>query len=83
MADRPLQHRKLLKILRRYDVTEDKSRGKGGHSLLIRQIGERTKRYPISAHSRGHEHPTPVILAVRRAFELTDEFGVTDDEFYG
>lgn len=83
MADQPLKHRKLLKILRRYEITENKSRGKGGHSLLVGIVDGRTKRYPISAHGRGTEHNRHVVAAVPRAFSLMAEDGVSDDEFYG
>lgn len=83
MADQPLKHRVLLKILRRYGVIEDRSRGKGGHSLLIRQVNGKRKRYPISAHGRGTEHCDHVVKAVRRAFSLTAEDSVSDQEFYG
>ncbi len=39
-------------------------------------------RYPTKCHNEGDEKPIPVINAIRRAFGLTEENGVTDEEFY-
>jgi hypothetical protein len=83
MADRPLPYRKLLRILRRYGVTEDRRRGKGSERLLQRTVGGRKEVYPIKCHKEGEVKPTAVVKAVRRRLRLTQDDGILDDEFYG
>jgi hypothetical protein len=82
MSDKPLAYRVLIRILRRYGVAEDKRRGKGSHRLLVGYVEGHKRSYPIKCHKESEVKPIPVVQAVRRAFNLTAEHGVSDDEFY-
>jgi hypothetical protein len=82
MADRPLPYRKLIQILKRFNVREDKRRGKGSERMLVAVIDGRTVRFPIRCHKESEVKPRAVVRAVRRRFNLTEEDGVSDGEFY-
>jgi hypothetical protein len=83
MADRPLKLRDLRKILRRFDVAEDTSRGSGSHTLFYKQFSDGTFfSYPIPTHG------SDVVLVCyvkgcRKKFRLSQDDGVSDKEFYG
>ena len=62
MADRPLKYRKLLQILRRFGITEDKKRGKGSHRMLSGVIDGSLIRHPIKCHGEGEVKPRAVSL---------------------
>jgi hypothetical protein len=79
--DRPLKLRELRRILSRYGVFEDSSRGKGSHTVFYRRFPDGLFSYPV---------PTtrdPVLVCYvkgcRKKFRLTPEHGVSDEEFYG
>ena len=76
MADRPLKYRKLLRILKRFDVYEDTKRGKGSERMLTRFIDGRKERFPTKCHNENDEKPRAVIRAIRRRFKITEEDGV-------
>jgi len=39
--------------------------------------------YPTKYHNEGNVKPIPVIEAIRRHFHLTEEYGISDRDFYG
>lgn len=82
MSDRPLKYRNLLKILRRFGITENKARGKGSHRMLVGVVDGGLVKHPIKCHNDGEEKPKAVVASVRRAFKLTPDHGVTDRDFY-
>lgn len=82
MGDRPLKYRKLIAILKRYGVHEDKSRGKGSERMLVGRVDNRIEKFPTKCHSENDEKPRAVVRAIRRRFRLTKEDGVSDAEFY-
>ena len=51
--------------------------------MFVGVVEGRVVRYPTKCHSEGQEKPVPVIEAIRRRFHLTEEYGVTDKDFYG
>jgi hypothetical protein len=57
-------------------------RGKGSHRMFVGYVDGRRVSYPTKCHDEGDEKPIPVIDAIRRAFHLTDEYGVSDEDFY-
>ena len=79
MADRPLKLRKLKKILRRYGVRVDTSRGKGSHVLFWRTFPEGEFSYPVPNQS---DVKVCYVKGCRRRFRLTPEEGVSDEDFY-
>lgn len=83
MADWPLKYRRLLKILRRFNVYEEKRRGKGSERMLCRMVDGRLERYPIRCHGENEEKPRAVVKAIRRRFRLMKKDGIPDGEFYG
>ena len=83
MADWPLKYRRLLRILRRFNVYAEKRRGKGSERMLCRMVDGRLERYPIRCHSESEEKPRAVVKAIRRRFRLMKEDGIPDGEFYG
>ena len=82
MADRPLKYRDLLKRLKKYGVAEDKKRGKGSERLLVRIVGGQKRTIATKCHSDGDEKPRAVVAAIRRRLALTNDDGVSDQEFY-
>jgi ribosomal protein L19E len=83
MADRTLKYRDLLRRLKLFGVTEDKSRGKGSERLLSRIVGGRKYTTTTKCHSESDQKPVAVIRALRRRLKLTKEDGVSDEDFYG
>jgi len=80
---KPLKYHELRRRLKRYHIAENKVRGKGSERMFVGYVGGRLVRYPTKCHNEGDEKPVPVIEAIRRAFCLTKEYGVTDRDFYG
>jgi hypothetical protein len=81
MADRVVKLKVLRKILRRYGVQEDSSRGDGSHTLFYKTFEDGTFSYPVPTH-----HSDVLICYVkglRKKFRLTKQHGVSDEEFYG
>jgi hypothetical protein len=79
---KPLKYRDLRKRLKKYGIAEDKSRGKGSERMFVGYVEKRLVTYPTKCHNEGQEKPVPVIEAIRRHFHLTEEFGISDKEFY-
>ena len=82
MADQPLKYRRLLRLLKRFNVYEERKRGKGSERMLCRMVEGRLERFPIRCHSESEEKPRAVIKALRRRFRLTKEDGIPNGEFY-
>ncbi|MBU4272193.1 MAG: hypothetical protein KKE86_00850 [Planctomycetes bacterium] len=80
---KPLKYRELRRRLKRYGIEESKVRGKGSERMFVGFVGGRRITYPTKCHNEGDKKPTPVIEAIRRAFGLTEENGVTDKDFSG
>jgi hypothetical protein len=80
---KPLKYRDLRKRLKKRGIRENKVRGKGSERMFVGFVEGRRVTYPAKCHNEGDEKPVPVIEAIRRAFHLTKEYGVTDDDFYG
>lgn len=57
MADRPLKYRRLLRILKRFNVYEDRKRGKGSERMLCRMVEGRLERFAIRCHHENEEKP--------------------------
>jgi hypothetical protein len=80
---KPLKYRDLRRRLRKFGIQENKVRGKGSERMFMGFVDGRLVTYPTKCHHEGDEKPTPVIEAIRRAFHLTEQFGVSDKDFYG
>ncbi len=52
MSRRRLTLRELRKILRSYDVQENRGRGTGSHTLFEKTFAEGTFSYPVPTHSK-------------------------------
>uniref|UniRef100_A0A7C2P0E9 Type II toxin-antitoxin system HicA family toxin n=1 Tax=Schlesneria paludicola TaxID=360056 RepID=A0A7C2P0E9_9PLAN len=76
---KPLKYRELRKILKRYGVEESRQHGKGSERMFVGVVNGRRVTYPTICHSEGDDKPVPVIEAIRRAFSLTEDHGVTDE----
>jgi hypothetical protein len=81
MADRSLKLRELRRILSRYDVWEDPSRGKGSHAMFFRRLGDGVYSYPVPTH--GPTVAQCYVRGARKKFKLTAADGISDTEFYG
>lgn len=79
---KPLKYRELRRILKKRGVVENRVRGKGSERMFIGYVEGRKVTYPTKCHHEGDEKPVPVIDAIRRAFQLTPEHGVSDEDFY-
>lgn len=75
MPDYPLKLRKLTRILRRYDVQRDDSRGKGSHVLFWKQFEDGKRSFPLPGKKNVAKH---YVTAARRRFSLTPDDGVSD-----
>ena len=81
MAKRRVTIHELRRILKRYGVEEDSSRGKGSHTLFYKQFAEGEFTYPIPTHDK--DVNPAYVKGARRKFRLTPDDGVSDDEFFG
>ncbi len=79
---KPLKYRDLRRRLKSFGVQEDKRRGKGSERIFRAVVEGREITYPTKCHNEGDEKPVPVVEAIRRAFHLTDDYGITDKDFY-
>jgi hypothetical protein len=80
MASRKkLKLRELCSILRSFGVTEERSRGKGGHVMFIKIVNGKRASYPVPCDK---EVLDCYVQGARRKFGLTVADGVTDAEFY-
>ena len=82
MRKKPLPYRDLRKVLRSFGIQEDKRRGKGAERMFVGVVEGRLVHYPTKCNREGDEKPVPVINALRRVFHLTEDDGVTDEDFY-
>jgi hypothetical protein len=82
MMKKPLKYRDLRRRLKKYGIEEDKMRGKGSERMFVGYVNGRRTTYPTKCHNEGDEKPSPVIEAIRRAFGLTEQNGISDKEFY-
>jgi hypothetical protein len=80
MGKRRLKLRELRKILRSFGVEEDKSRGKGDHTLFYKQFPDGRFSYPIPDKT---DVLPCYVSGARRKYRLTREDGITDDDFFG
>ena len=80
---KPLKYRALRRILNSFGIIEIKRRGKGSHRMFQGVRDGRVVRYPTKCHNEGEDKPIAVIEAIRRAFHLMEEDGVSDQDFYG
>lgn len=80
MPDRPLKLRDLRRILKRYGVHEDTSRGKGSHTLFYKEMDGGCFSYPVPTTSKDVKRC--YVAGCRRRFNLTPDFNISDDEFY-
>ncbi len=75
--DKPLQYRILRKKLRKFGVTEDKSRGKGSERILFHpNINGKPKIFTVKCHGEGTELSKNVVRAAR------EKFNIEIEEFY-
>ena len=51
--------------------------------MFVGIVNGRRTTYPTKCHNEGDDKPIPVIEALRRAFRIAEEDGITDEEFYG
>ncbi|MGO8746174.1 MAG: hypothetical protein ACLQNE_09310 [Thermoguttaceae bacterium] len=79
---KPLKYRELRRILKKRGIAENPLRGKGSERMFVGYVDGRKVTYPTKCHNEGDEKPIPVIDAIRRAFHLTEEHGVSDKDFY-
>ena len=82
--DRRIAYRKLLRIVRRYGVSEKRDRGKGSHRLWERVLPEGRLATAVKCHSEGQELSAHVVASIRRRLGLNPghPHGVSDEEFY-
>jgi len=80
MADRPLKLRELRRILAKYGVWEDTSKGKGSHTTFLRQMGGGVFSYPVPT-SR-NDALQCYVTGCRKKFKLREQDGITDADFY-
>ena len=80
MAKHRVTMHELRRILERYGVAEDSSRGKGSHTLFFKQFDDGEFTYPIPTHSK--DVNPAYVKGARRKFRLTPADGVSDDEFF-
>ena len=83
MPEKPLKYRDLRRILASFGVEELAHRGKGSHRMFSAVIEGRPNRYPVKCHNENQEFSRSIVAAIRRRFELTEEHGISDDNFYG
>lgn len=80
MSKHRLTLTQLRRILRSFDVDEDSSRGKGGHTLFLKAFPDGVFSYPVPVR----KDVLPCYMkGCRKKFRLTAEDGVTDDDFFG
>jgi hypothetical protein len=77
LPKRRLKHRELLRLLKRFGITEDKKRGKGSERILIEDRGIDGKykgpQYPIKCHGDDTEHSAKLIDAILRRFSIPED----------
>jgi predicted RNA binding protein YcfA (HicA-like mRNA interferase family) len=81
MSAPTLKLSEFRRILKSFGATEDKSAGKGSHTVFIKNVGAGTVTYPVPT-TRNDVLPC-YIKAVRKKFKLLPCDGISDDDFYG
>ncbi|HHN47091.1 MAG TPA: hypothetical protein ENN09_06585 [Planctomycetes bacterium] len=69
----------VVRLFERYGCKVFAGRGKGSHFCLIRQYGGGELSFPFPYH---REYGQDYIKPARRRLKLTEEDGISDDEFY-
>ncbi len=81
MPDRPLKLSKLIRILKRYGISWDPSRGKGSHGSFVKLLSDgRELVYPVPTHDK--DVLWCYVRGARKRFKLTPLDGITDRDFY-
>ncbi len=77
-----MKFRRLRQILSNFGIEWDKSRGRGSHGVFRGQThsSRLNKVYPIPKEQQ-KDTSQVYIKPLRRTFELTEEYGVSDDLF--
>jgi len=75
----PYPLKKLRKILKSYDAWEEPARGKGGHTAFLCEVEGNVELYPIP---KSREVENCYVKGVRRKFKLTEDDGISDQEFF-
>jgi len=73
----------LKKILKKFGIEWDASRGKGSHGVFVglSHVTRIREVYPIPK-SQQRQMSDAYLRPLRRTFELTEKDGVSDDEFF-
>lgn len=82
MLVRPVKYRDLVKILKKFGLYIDTSRGKGSERMIVKGNPPQLT-YPIPFRTENDDVKRCYIRAIRQKFKLTPEDGVSDQEFYG
>ncbi len=81
---RTLKFRVVRKIFANFGVQATRSQSAGHrHKRHWLFLGPGGVRYPMPAHGENEDVFRTYIEAARRAFRLTPEDGVSEEEFYG
>ena len=91
--DKPTKYRRLLRLVRKYGIYEDRRRAKGSERLWVKEYPDGTKRsIPVTCHGENYvisagfdtqaTQPKGLIKAIRRRFSITEKDGISDKEFY-
>lgn len=77
-----MRFRNLKRLLGEYGIEWDESRGKGSHGTFcgLTLVSRTRQVFPIPRNQQV-EIRNPYLSALRRAFELTEENGVSDKLF--
>ena len=79
-----LKFRAVKRLFASFGIRTDEGKVVGHqrrrHPMLVHPDG---RRFPIPAHSENDDIYRTYIEAARRAFSLTSQHGVSDEEFYG
>jgi hypothetical protein len=81
MGKRRLKLNDLRKILRSFGIEEDKSAGKGSHTVFLRRFPEGVFTYPVPTHTK--DVKPCYVKGCRKKFRLLPSDGITDEEFFG
>lgn len=82
MLVRPVKYWDLVKILKKFGLYIDTSRGKGSERMIVKGNPPQLT-YPIPFRTENDDVKRCYIRVIRQKFKLTPEDGVPDQEFYG
>jgi predicted RNA binding protein YcfA (HicA-like mRNA interferase family) len=82
VADHSIKLKKLRRILRRFGVQEDTSRGKGSHTTFLKtdSAGKVIAIYTVPTTRK--DVLVCYIQGYRKRFSLRPQDGVADEDFY-